>query len=504
MDRLLDKNFTAGGRIAVATQVVEAGVDVSAKTLFTELAPWASLVQRFGRCNRFGEHKEGMVFWLNIFAAGDTQGTPPKKGRKGNKGLDIGRRKVDKEAMARPYRVEELEAALDQLTRLKEVSPAGLEAHSENLDEHTRARLFPYSPIHVIRKKDLVDLFDATPDLAGNDIDISRFIREADDHDVQVFWRECQGRAPSDDKPPARKELCSVPSAEATGFVKEKNKRICRWDFLKEQWEQVRWDSIVPGCTYRIPADQGGYDPDVGWNPEAPGPVSVDRTSSEDSAEDANSRDRLSMGRSFQRINEHTDEVIALLEQILEETSAGLDRRCLDALRTAARWHDRGKAHRVFQSAVLLDDDHSNGPWAKAPRMKGYERRGFRHELAAALAMLQAGKDDLACYLAAGHHGKVRLSIRSLPAESRPPDAQTLFARGIWRGDTLPVTDLGGGETAPEVTLSLEPMELGLSPDGKPSWAERMLALRDDPKLGPFRLAFLEALLRAADMRASA
>jgi len=48
-------------------------------------------------------------------------------------------------------------------------------------------------------------------------------------------------------------------------------------------------------------------------------------------------------------------------------------------------------------------------------------------------------------------------------------------------------------------------MELGLSPDGKPSWAERMLALRDDPSLGlgPFRLAFLEALLRAADMRAS-
>jgi CRISPR-associated endonuclease/helicase Cas3 len=47
-------------------------------------------------------------------------------------------------------------------------------------------------------------------------------------------------------------------------------------------------------------------------------------------------------------------------------------------------------------------------------------------------------------------------------------------------------------------------MELGLSADGKPSWAERMLRLRDDPELGPFRLAYLEALLRAADCRASA
>ena len=39
-------------RIIVATQAIEAGVDISSKTLFTELAPWSSLVQRFGRCNR--------------------------------------------------------------------------------------------------------------------------------------------------------------------------------------------------------------------------------------------------------------------------------------------------------------------------------------------------------------------------------------------------------------------------------------------------------------------
>lgn len=42
-------------RIIVATQVVEAGVDISATTLITELAPWSSLVQRFGRCARYGD-----------------------------------------------------------------------------------------------------------------------------------------------------------------------------------------------------------------------------------------------------------------------------------------------------------------------------------------------------------------------------------------------------------------------------------------------------------------
>lgn len=38
---------------------------------------------------------------------------------------------------------------------------------------------------------------------------------------------------------------------------------------------------------------------------------------------------------------------------------------------------------------------------------------------------------------------------------------------------------------------------------GEPSSAERMLALRDDLALGPFRLAYLETLVLAADMRVS-
>jgi CRISPR-associated endonuclease/helicase Cas3 len=111
---------------------------------------------------------------------------------------------------------------------------------------------------------------------------------------------------------------------------------------------------------------------------------------------------------------------------------------------------------------------------------------------------------DLVAYLVAAHHGKVRLSIRSMPGEYTPSDSGR-FARGVWDGDELPATDLGGGIVAPGVALSLEPMELGLCEQplfaGQPSWTERMLVLRD--KLGPFRLAYLEAILRAADARAS-
>jgi CRISPR-associated endonuclease/helicase Cas3 len=54
---------------------------------------------------------------------------------------------------------------------------------------------------------------------------------------------------------------------------------------------------------------------------------------------------------------------------------------------------------------------------------------------------------------------------------------------------------------APKITLTLDPMELGLSQRYGASWRERMQFLLE--RLGPFRLAYLEGLLRAADCRAS-
>jgi len=69
--------------------------------------------------------------------------------------------------------------------------------------------------------------------------------------------------------------------------------------------------------------------------------------------------------------------------------------------------------------------------------------------------------------------------------------------------DHIPSPDLNAeGIRTPQVTLSLDLMELGLSPRYGASWRERTQLLLD--RLGPFRLGYLEALLRAADCRASA
>ena len=66
----------------------------------------------------------------------------------------------------------------------------------------------------------------------------------------------------------------------------------------------------------------------------------------------------------------------------------------------------------------------------------------------------------------------------------------------------MPAVQLVDGEV-PASILDLKVMELGGS-GAAPSWVERALGLRDRADLGPFRLGFLEAIVRLADWRASA
>ena len=154
-------------RIVVATQAVEAGVDMSAAVLFTELAPWPSLVQRFRRANRYAECGEAEC---------------------GEMGAEI--RWIDLDAgkadLALPYRPEELEAARLIVASLADAAPACLPPPGA-----------PPRAGAVIRKKDFIDLFDTDPDLTGFDIDISPFIRDAEDTDIRVFWRDLSNRTPA-------------------------------------------------------------------------------------------------------------------------------------------------------------------------------------------------------------------------------------------------------------------------------------------------------------------
>lgn len=487
-------------RLVISTQIVEAGVDISAATLFTEIAPWSSLVQRFGRCNRRGTEPDARIFLI----------TPEKP---------------------LPYTDEQLDAANAEIDKLcasgADASPASLSAVAIPSVDRPPAR-------HVIRRRDFIDLFDTTPDLAGQDIDIDRWVREIEDRSVQLFWRTWVGakgaRPPVTDFPQAhRRELCPAPIGAMKEWLKKKKLTPWRWDYLESEWAKVQKDmgefSIVPGQIYLLASEAGGYSPETGFDTSiassvAPVPTAASGT------DDGNDQDPASAGN-WQSIAQHTDDVCGELHAILEETGV-----VCAALPIAARWHDLGKAHEAFQSKIKLDrrlsaDGKAHTPIAKAPdgawkhhREKDAEgetlkrRRHFRHELASALAVLQPGVGnipeelrDLVVWLIAAHHGKVRLSIRSMPDEDVPP-GEKRFARGVWDGDLLAEVSLGDSIISPSLTLSLEPMELGLCTqkpfENYPSWAERMLALRDAAEFGPLRLAYWETFLRAADERASA
>lgn len=479
----LTQSLPAAGRIVIATQVVEAGVDISARVLFTELAPWPSVVQRLGRCNRQGEYDHATVFWM-----------------------DLG------EKEQAPYEAAELTASRLILRGLenRSVAPAALP------DPTIRVEAWD-----VLRAADLRDLFDTSPDLSGNDIDVSRFIREQNDLDVQLFWRQWEGEQPdAEEKGPHRDELCPAPIGTVRQFLEKGKKKAWRWEHLTGRWRAISRSELRPGISLMLRAVDGGYSAETGWDPGCKQAVTVVDKRGEEG--ETPGGDRSSIGTPhWQSLTDHTEQVVAQLQAIL----AQLDHPDLAGHRAsllqAARWHDAGKAHPIFQQTMLARLTEAERErlaatiWAKSTGQARHSRRYFRHELASALAFLQHERAlpeharSLTAYLIAAHHGKVRLSIRALPKEGRPrgegyaPNAR--YALGIWEGDPpLAAADLGGGTAMPQTSLSLGVMELGRGPDGEPSWLERTLALRDDGELGPFRLAYLEALLRAADARASA
>ena len=480
LERRLREEPGPAGRIIVSTQVVEAGVDLSSATLFTELCPWPSFVQRCGRCNRRGEYDAAQVLWI-----------------------DINEQEAD---LALPYEVHALAGTRINLARLEDVGP----------DRLPRVEAEPLVGM-VLRRRDLLELFNSDPDLFGFHVDVSPYIRDGDDRSLQVFWRELaeKGEPPPDLPAPEREELCAVSIGAARATLAKRTP--WEWDAQTGRWRKADRNALRPGMTLLLDMAGGAYDLDLGFTAAARGPVPVIEPQEREPSEAVGS-DRWSRSTVWVPLAVH-------LEHVVREAAAlarhlDLQAEEADALTTAARWHDVGKAHPVFQNDLTRnlnpDDPRRSGLWAKSGRAPDgvqaertwtredrSRRRYFRHELASALAWLaHRGSHpaaDLIAYLIAAHHGKVRTGLRSLPAEPTPDDGRR-YARGVWEGDVLPAV-APPGEEIPATPLQLDLMELGEGSQG-PSWTARTQGLLHS--LGPFRLAWLEALLRIADWRASA
>ncbi|NIA21572.1 MAG: DEAD/DEAH box helicase [Anaerolineaceae bacterium] len=552
-------------RIVVATQVIEAGVDISATALVTELAPWASMVQRFGRAARYG---------------GTTHITV------------IDRDLRDKEAL--PYEPTDLDASREALRDLSDAGLKNLEEIEASL-RHNRPdllrRLYPYEPLHLLTRQECDELFDTSPDLTGADLDISRFIRSGEERDVFVCWVEAdwdtkQQSSPGPEIQPLREGLCPVPVYAARKWLVENrqgadSRRAWIWDYLEGRWRKLTRDDCYPGQVILVDAALGGYDPLLGFTGstrgrhEEPVPTAggLCPAANPENADRAQARDDLSQQFTWKTILTHGREAARTVRALAGELK--LAPNLAQLLDLAARLHDWGKAHPAFQSSILSRDGlarPARTDLAKAPKeawaaLKDHccldpalgRRHGFRHELASVLALfellwrvgpdhaallgpyqplLEAGEiepvtpaseatDDsplinelealdgpsfnLLVYLICCHHGKVRCTWQGTPQDQKFPSFNETYhgqgqpLRGLREGDELPAILLATRDglscRLPPLTLHLDPAEMGLSGRYGPSWVERVSALRQ--LYGPFALAYLEALLRVADIRAS-
>jgi len=252
------------GLICVSTQVVEAGVDISAHHLWSEVAPWPSLIQRLGRLNRDGRDQEAKAwFWE----------APKEESRKRKQKEKGGTERIG------PYDLEDVERARKLIGAIIEREAnepflhilEGLRAtHGADLD----AALQP-KPEPMPRALDVHGLFSTERDVHGGFTDVSVFVRGSDpDADLTVVWRLWEGWPKK--APPSGEELngppldvategCPVPFYRLRDALKSGNRRAWIWNDEEDKWDPIGPDELRPGMVVMLHRDVGGYSKVLGW-----------------------------------------------------------------------------------------------------------------------------------------------------------------------------------------------------------------------------------------------
>jgi len=565
------------GLICVCTQVVEAGVDISAHRLWTELAPWSSMLQRLGRLNRKGDD-QGARAW--VWEA-------PKEG--GNK----------KPERIGPYEAADIERAkklVNAFAPLSQVKPfaEAIDELSAQCSKELGEALQP-KPSPLPRALDVHGLFSTERDVHGGFTDVSAFVRGTDpDLDVTVFWRDWSG-----DNPPRRDDLngpllepaqegCPVSFVRVRQMLESSKGKAWLWDDEADRWERVNHRDIRPGMLVMLKRDVGGYDATEGWTGDRSNALAeVPRA-----GRGATLRDNAWTEAGYwSKLEDHLKDARDEAERLCDALSLTGHTRA--AVVEASGLHDLGKAHPQWQKALpdwcgisgipdgqlaktphilavdvlrtgdmskvrdevrklrptalqlsdhgswrgsefvrlrwIVDDKPSSTDrialerladvcWAGEPAF----RPELRHEVASALAMWRKYRDNdkkpypvLAVYLAATHHGKARTVLRSTTAEGddvfgvRAEPGMLVIgndqwpldfsigkdgAEGRWEGSEFVLTGHGWTGLVADLLGPWRPEEKsdsGAVPEGEPR------------RLGPFALAYLEALVRIADWRAT-
>jgi CRISPR-associated endonuclease/helicase Cas3 len=560
------------GLICVSTQVIEAGVDISAHRLWSELAPWPSMLQRLGRLNRKGDDQQARAWvWETI----------TEKGRE--KTQRIGPYESTDIALAK-----KLVDVFTPLSQTKAFSAAILALNTKCQKDLLDALQPKRTPLP--RALDVHGLFSTERDVHGGFTDISAFVRGTDpDLDVTVFWRDWSGTTPPHgddlDGPllePA-KEGCPVSFVRVQKMLENSKGKAWLWDDEAGRWERVNHWDIRPGMLVMLKRDVGGYDTAEGWTGDAANVIDYVPHAGRGTAL---REDPWTEVGYWSRLQDHLSDARREAGQICD--ALGMTGDIRTAVIEASGLHDLGKAHPQWQSALPARSGIHDALLAKSPRVVAVDmagevtrlrsqilqlrpaalplpdearrrgrgdvvrlrwaiddklgeddiellraipgvrwaghvqfRPGLRHEVASALAMWWKYRDGgakypaLTVYLVAAHHGKARTVLRSTTSEAddvfgvrREPGTLVLGehqwplefsiakdgSEGRWEGNEFVLT--GHGWTGLVADL--------LGPWRAEDKADAGVVSETEPRhLGPFALAYLEALVRAADWRAS-
>ena len=421
--------------IIVATQVVEAGVDLDADLLITELCPWSSFVQRCGRCGRKRTDNAVQVHWL------DYQQNCPFM----------------------PYATTECEHTRN---RLLELADASIHA----LDQIPLPELD--LPSYLLAKRDVEAFFCTHHKNRDAQYTISQYVRDPTSFTVSVVWS-----MPPPERLPEQKYVCPVPTKEFTYFCQSCRVIPLVWD--EDGW--VKQKQPKTGDFMWLPLSVGGYSHKLGWTADPNDLPQPYRLEVEPNYNDPPFPHDLPLVTHLKDTEEVMREVICAL-QALE-----MPEPLIEELYRCARWHDWGKAHKIWQTYARAEGEllAKSTDYGTSTQMKGY-----RHELASALAAATQGTSFLSQYLIAAHHGKVRDSLcPTNPKERFDPKV----LKGVELGTQLPDVEIEGIETLPRIQLSF--------PGKAGNWEQQVLGLLRE--YGPFKIMYLEALLRNADIRAS-
>jgi CRISPR-associated endonuclease/helicase Cas3 len=387
-DQLSDDLASFRG-VVISTQVIEAGIDLDARKLFTMPCPWASFVQRCGRAGRNGTYDDCDVYLL------DVQGLNPLPYDQ----LDI----------------KEFWKCFEQLPDVKIVTLLGITP--------------PKQPIKgdVLKLGILEGLFDSHPNQNNSGEDVSGYIRGETDETLSIMWREFE-REPAQDWRYRQEELCRITTKR---FYKFYSGSVWVWHDGEESW--ILSDKPVANQIVLLPQTAGGYDGKLGFTgnrsdlpPILPAQVI------------GKSKRELYGKTDFLTLKQHSIDArseLLKIAEMLQHLNLG---KFWDLVADCAQWHDLGKAHGQFQNAI---GDRTE-IWAKAPSMSRYHRRGFRHELASAIGACINGKSFLFVYIVAAHHGKVRVHLDNFYWLK---DEKGL--RGLVEGDKVPACFLGDDDS---------------------------------------------------------